>query len=92
MKYPVQSLEVSGSPGIGVPDGRELPCGYWEPNLGPLQKHMLLIHEPLLRPSKHTLNPSFILPGDSRLSFSLWSLIQATSTLTVGAPCFTEKS
>jgi hypothetical protein len=30
------------SPGTGVTDGYELPCGCWEPNLGPRQEQMLL--------------------------------------------------
>lgn len=28
-----RSEEGIGSPGTGVTDGSDLPCGYWEPNL-----------------------------------------------------------
>lgn len=31
-------MEGNRSPGNAVRDGWELPCGCWEPNLGPLQK------------------------------------------------------
>ena len=50
------------SPGTGVTDSCELPCGCWELNLGPLQEqHVLLTTEPLLQPPTkiHILNKIF---------------------------------
>ena len=39
------------SPVTGVPDGSELPCGYWELDPGPLEEQpMLLTTEPSLQP------------------------------------------
>lgn len=44
-----QRLEKgSGSPGMGVRDGCELPCRCWELNWGPLQK-VRLTAEPFLQ-------------------------------------------
>jgi E3 ubiquitin-protein ligase NEDD4 len=38
------------SPGTGVTDSCELPCGFWELNLGPLEKQqVLLTAEPTLQ-------------------------------------------
>lgn len=38
------------SPGTGVTEGRELPCGRWEQNSGPLQEQqVLLTTKPALR-------------------------------------------
>lgn len=34
---------VSDSPRIGATDGFELPCGSWEPTLGPLQGQLVLL-------------------------------------------------
>lgn len=31
-----------GSPGTGLTDDFEIPCGHWDWNLDPLQKQMLL--------------------------------------------------
>jgi hypothetical protein len=33
-----QKRELKQSPGTGVTDGCELPCGFWELNLGFLEK------------------------------------------------------
>jgi hypothetical protein len=47
-----------GSPGIGVTEGCELPCGCWESNLRPLEEQPVLsIPELTLWPSQHTLAP-----------------------------------
>jgi hypothetical protein len=35
--------EGIGSPGIGVIDSCELPCGCWELNLGPLEEQPVLL-------------------------------------------------
>jgi E3 ubiquitin-protein ligase NEDD4 len=44
--------EGVGSPGIGVTDSCELPCGCWELNSGPLKKQpVLLTTEPSLNPT-----------------------------------------
>jgi hypothetical protein len=46
-----QMAEIFRAPGTGVQDGCELPCGCWEPSLGPLQKQpVLLTTEPLIQP------------------------------------------
>jgi hypothetical protein len=34
--------EDIGFPGLGVTDGCEPPCGYWEPNLGSLEEQSVL--------------------------------------------------
>lgn len=45
-------MRASDSPGIGIADDCELPCKYWELNLGPLRKQQnLLTPEPFLGPS-----------------------------------------
>jgi hypothetical protein len=42
--------EGTGSPGTGVADGCELPCGCWESNLSPLEEQaVLLTAEPCLQ-------------------------------------------
>lgn len=39
------------TPGIGVTDGREPPCGFWELNCGSLQEQQLSLSSgPLLQP------------------------------------------
>jgi hypothetical protein len=48
--YPQRPEEGVRSPGIGVTDGCEPPCGYWELNLGPLEQSVLLTTEPSLQP------------------------------------------
>lgn len=35
-------VRVSDTPGTGVTDSGELPCGYWEVNLGPLKEQPAL--------------------------------------------------
>ena len=35
--------EGVGSPGTGATDNCELPCGYWELNLGPLEEQPVLL-------------------------------------------------
>lgn len=46
-----RSEEAIGAPGIGVMDDVMwlMLCGYWEPNLGPLQEQALLNTEPHLQ-------------------------------------------
>lgn len=39
---PVRAREDMGSPGAGVADGHELPCGCWKSNWGPLQGQQAL--------------------------------------------------
>lgn len=40
-----------GGAATGAIDGRELPCGFWESNLGPLEEQpTLLTAEPFLQP------------------------------------------
>lgn len=36
------SEEGIGCPGTGVTDAYKQTCGYWEPNLGPLQEQQIL--------------------------------------------------
>lgn len=43
MQYPQKTEEGVDSPGTGVPDGRELPCGCWDLNLDPLQEKPVLV-------------------------------------------------
>ena len=48
--------ESVGSPGTGVTDSCELPCGYWELNLGPLEEQLeFLTAEPSLQPLGHCI-------------------------------------
>jgi len=43
--------EMTRSPGTGVTDSCELPCGCWELNSGPLQEQLVfLTTEPSLQP------------------------------------------
>lgn len=37
------SEEHTGSPGTGVVDGCELPCGCWELKLGPLREQLVFL-------------------------------------------------
>jgi hypothetical protein len=37
------SQEGVVSPGSGITDGAELPCGCWELNLGPLEEQSVLL-------------------------------------------------
>jgi hypothetical protein len=40
-----------GSPKVGITNSCEVPCGNWEPNLGPLKRQrVLLTTEPSLQP------------------------------------------
>lgn len=50
--YLVPGGEGCGGGGAtGAIDGRELPCGFWESNLGPLEEQpTLLTAEPFLQP------------------------------------------
>jgi hypothetical protein len=42
------------SPGTGITDGCELPHGFWELNLGPLEEQpVLFTREPFLKPLKY---------------------------------------
>lgn len=43
------SEEDVGTPGTGVGDGSEPPCGQWGLNLGPLQQQQMLSPQPVLR-------------------------------------------
>lgn len=46
---PVEEGEDVGTPATGVLGAYELPCGYWQWNLGPLQdQQVLLTAEPSL--------------------------------------------
>lgn len=38
-----RSEEGIGSPGIEVTQGRELPCGSWEKDLGPVQEQSMIL-------------------------------------------------
>lgn len=41
----------TGSPGTGVRDSCELPCGWWELNLDPLEEQQVLLTDyPFLQP------------------------------------------
>lgn len=54
---PQRQVEVIGSPGTRVTDGCELPWGYWELNLYPVEEQLaLLVTEPCL--------PAPVLPFD----------------------------
>jgi hypothetical protein len=45
--------KANGS-GTGVRDGCGPPCGFWEPDLGPLQEQQVLL---TTEPSSHPLGP-----------------------------------
>lgn len=48
--------EAVVSSGMGVRDRYELPCRYWQLNLGPLEEHpVFLTHEPFLQPQVFVL-------------------------------------
>lgn len=42
-RCPRRLEEDIGSPGTGITDVWQLPSGFLEPNLGPLQEHLALI-------------------------------------------------
>jgi hypothetical protein len=39
----IDCMKVFDSPGTGVTEGCELPCGYWELNSGPLEEQPVLL-------------------------------------------------
>ena len=48
---------MSDSPGTGIKDGSQLPCGCWGPNPGPLQEQsVLLTARPSLQPHNFSLS------------------------------------
>ena len=48
-----RSQEGVGSPGTGVTDDYEPPCGYWEPKLGSLHEQQVL-----LTTNQETISPA----------------------------------
>lgn len=48
---PKEARISAKSSGTGLTVGCKLPCGFWKPDLGPLQKYQVLLTvEPLLWP------------------------------------------
>jgi hypothetical protein len=56
-------------PGTGATDSCELPCGYWELNLDPLEEH------PVLLTTKPSLQPPFSSKGFSMYPWLSWNLL-----------------
>ncbi|KAL6074356.1 hypothetical protein STEG23_012106, partial [Scotinomys teguina] len=51
VSYVMQLRSSKRSPGTGVTDSCELPCGFWDLNPGPLEEQpVLLTAEPSLQP------------------------------------------
>jgi hypothetical protein len=58
---PLRPEEGAGSPSTAVADGCELPCGYWEPNLGPLREQpVLLTTGPSVQPTNTIFKHIFL--------------------------------
>lgn len=49
-RSPQRSEEGFQSSGTGVAGGDELPCGRWEPNLGPLKEQYALLNSWAISP------------------------------------------
>lgn len=54
--YPWGSEEGIESTGTEVIDDRELPCGFWELNLGPLQEQQMFNHQAVSPGTKKCFN------------------------------------
>ena len=91
IQFPQAPEEGVGSPGIGVTDGCEWPCGHWESNTDPLGEQLVLIlAESSLQPSRgFDINIKYppkalrMVPADCATrrggAFRRWSLVAACS-------------